>query len=200
MNETEQAVYRDGVERYGRAMAICDAVTVSTERLRDEVQGLHPGMNVSIIRNRASRTMLQLAADARAHVGSQRQFTTIAYFSGTPTHQGDFSVCEKALYRIIEEFTTVHLMIVGHLELPDCFAEFGPRVEKVPLVPWQQLFSLYAKVDINLAPLQYDNSFTASKSDLKYLEAALLGVPTIASDLGAYAGSIDNWTTGVLCR
>jgi glycosyltransferase involved in cell wall biosynthesis len=200
MTETERAVYRDGVERYGRAMALCDAVTVSTSQLRDQVQLLHPSMNVSITRNKISRAMLKLAAEARARQENERQFTTIAYFSGTPTHQGDFSVCEKALYRILIEFSTVHLMIVGHLELTDCFAEFGSRVEKVPLVPWPQLSGLYARVDINLAPLEYHNTFTASKSELKYLEAALLGVPTIASDVGAYSRSIKNCTNGILCR
>jgi glycosyltransferase involved in cell wall biosynthesis len=200
MTDTEQTIYRDGVDRYARAMALCDAVTVSTSQLREQVQLLHPGLNVSITRNKISRTMLKLAAERRGLRQSERQFTTIAYFSGTPTHQGDFSVCEKALYRILTEFSTVHLMIVGHLDLADRFGEFGSRVEKVPLVPWQQLCGLYTRVDINLAPLEYRNAFTASKSELKYLEAALLGVPTIASDLGAYSRSIKSWTNGVLCQ
>jgi glycosyltransferase involved in cell wall biosynthesis len=199
MSETEQVIYRDGVERYGRAMALCDAVTVSTEQLRDEVHRLHPSMHVTITRNKVSRTICSLAADARAHAESQRQFVTIAYFSGTRTHQRDFSVCDEALYRILGEFTTTHFMIVGYLELPERFAEFGSRVETVPFVPWEQLSDLYARTDINLAPLEYHNDFTASKSELKYLEAALLGVPTIASDLGAYRRSIINWTNGVLC-
>jgi len=200
MSETEQAIYRDGVERYGRAMAICDAVTVSTEELRDEVHRLYPGTHVTVTRNKLSRTMCSLAADARTHATSQRPFITIAYFSGTRTHQKDFSVCDEALYRILREFTTMHLMIVGHLDLPERFSEFGPRVEIVPLVPWQHLPDLYARTDINLAPLEYHNDFAAGKSELKYLEAALLGVPTIASDFGAYKRSIVNWRNGVLCR
>jgi SAM-dependent methyltransferase len=55
-------------------------------------------------------------------------------------------------------------------------------------------------VDINLAPLELDNPFTECKSSLKYFETAILGVPTVASDLESYRKSIAHGENGYLCR
>ena len=144
--------------------------------------------------------MCQQAVTALAHEKSPNNIVTLAYMSGTATHQKDFAVCAEALYRILKTRPNVRLIIVGHLTLPEYFGEFGPRVEIIPFMRWQGLADVYRRVDINLAPLEYDNDFTEAKSELKYLEAALLSVPTVASDLGAYRASIDNWKTGVLCK
>jgi len=202
MTEPEREIYRDGVERYGRALALCHGVTVSTTKLLDEVRRLHPHMPGAVIRNKVSREMCRQAAETLARAPDRGGATgvTIAYFSGTATHRKDFAVCADALLGILKDFPQARLMIVGHLMLPDRFAEFGSRVETVPFVPWHDLPALYRKADINLASLEHDNEFTESKSELKYLEAALLGVPTVASDVGAYRETIVNWSNGVLCR
>jgi hypothetical protein len=55
-----------------------------------------------------------------------------------------------------------------------------------------------ARFDINLAPLEPDNIFCAAKSELKYFEAALAGVPTIASPVGRLGRAIAHGRTGLL--
>jgi hypothetical protein len=45
-------------------------------------------------------------------------------------------------------------------------------------------------LDINLAPLVMDNPFAQSKSEIKYMEAALVRAPTIASPTDAYRFAI----------
>jgi SAM-dependent methyltransferase len=91
-------------------------------------------------------------------------------------------------------------MLVGHLDSGENFAPFGERIELRPPVPWQDLPRLIRRVDINLAPLELDNPFTECKSSLKYFEAAILGVPTVASDLEPYRESVAHGENGYLCR
>jgi glycosyltransferase involved in cell wall biosynthesis len=130
----------------------------------------------------------------------KKNSVTIGYFSGTRTHNTDFKECAAALIRIMETHPNVRLMLVGYLDIGREFAGVGRRVEQHRFVPWQRLSRLFAKVDINLAPLELDNPFTACKSDLKYLEAAIMGIPTVASAVGSFVQSIDHGANGYLCR
>ena len=54
-------------------------------------------------------------------------------------------------------------------------------------MPWRKLPEIQVQFDINLAPLEIDNPFGQSKSEIKYVEAALLRVPTIASPSDSYS-------------
>ena len=53
---------------------------------------------------------------------------------------------------------------------------------------------------MNLAPLEVGNPFCEAKSELKYFEAALAGVPTIASPTGPYRRAIRHGETGFLAE
>jgi hypothetical protein len=55
-----------------------------------------------------------------------------------------------------------------------------------------------ARFDINLAPLEPGNPFCDAKSELKYFEAALVEVPTIASPTGPMRRAIRDGETGFL--
>jgi SAM-dependent methyltransferase len=131
---------------------------------------------------------------------ADEQIVRIAYFSGTPTHNRDFKECARALERVLETYSYARLMLVGHLDSGENFARFGERIELRPPVPWQELPRLIRRADVNLAPLELDNPFTECKSNLKYFEAAVLGVPTVASDMEPYRNSIVHGENGYLCR
>ena len=56
---------------------------------------------------------------------------------------------------------------------------------------------MYANMDIAIAPLQMNN-FNDSKSDIKVAECGRYKVPLVASDVGCYNETIENWKTGYL--
>ena len=56
--------------------------------------------------------------------------------------------------------------------------------------------AVIAEMDINLAPLE-DTIFNRAKSENKWIEAALVKVVTIASDVGAFHDCIEDGKTGV---
>ena len=55
-----------------------------------------------------------------------------------------------------------------------------------------------ARLDINLAPLEVGNPFCEAKSELKFFDAALVNVPTVASPTGPFRRAIDHGRTGIL--
>jgi len=72
------------------------------------------------------------------------------------------------------------------------------RIEWRDLVPLERLPDEVARFDINLAPLEVGNPFCEAKSELKFFEAALSGVATIASPTGPFRRAIRNGETGFL--
>lgn len=199
MDLKEKQLYESGVRRYRKALELCDAVIVSTDKLKKEVEQNFPNKTVVISRNIISDEMEEEAIKARELYVPKDNKIRIAYFSGTRTHAKDFAECVSALKTILKEYSHVVLMVVGHLDIPEELQEFSSQIEIFPLVPWQDLPELYRKVDINIAPLEKNNDFTESKSELKYFEAGLVSVPTVASDVGAYRFAIKDRVNGILC-
>jgi glycosyltransferase involved in cell wall biosynthesis len=184
-----------------RTLALCDAALVTTEELRDSVKELFPEKPVYVNRNAVSDQMISQAELALTHVPKiDDGFVRIIYMSGTKTHNEDFAQCVGALEKLLQVHPQVLLMIVGLIDLPAPLAHWADRLEIIPLVPFHELPKLMRGADISLAPLELENAFTRCKSEIKYLEAGLLGLPTVASDLPAFADAITSGENGFLCR
>jgi len=198
----EVQLYRDNVKQHHRTLSLCRFAVAATEPLRAAVQRTFPHIRCFINPNGLNDIQLRQAEQALQinKPGADEQIVRIAYLSGTPTHNRDFKECARALERVLETYAHARLMLVGHLDSGEEFARFGERIEIHRPVPWQELPRLIRRADINLAPLELDNPFTECKSSLKYFEAAILGVPTVASDLEPYRESIAQGENGYLCR
>ncbi|HEX9271471.1 MAG TPA: methyltransferase domain-containing protein, partial [Candidatus Binatia bacterium] len=198
----EVQLYRDNIRQHHRTLSLCKFAVVATEPLRAAVQRTFPQIRCFINPNGLNDIQLRQAEQALQinKPAADAQIVRIAYLSGTPTHNQDFRECSRALERVLETYSHARLMLVGHLDSGEEFARFGERIELRPTVPWQDLPRLIRRVDINLAPLEGDNPFTECKSSLKYFEAAILGIPTVASDLEPYRKSVAHGENGYLCR
>jgi 2-polyprenyl-3-methyl-5-hydroxy-6-metoxy-1,4-benzoquinol methylase/glycosyltransferase involved in cell wall biosynthesis len=198
----EVQLYRDNVKQHHRTLSLCKFAIAATEPLRAAVERTFPHIRCFINPNGLNDIQLRQAEQAlQIHkLAADAQIVRIAYLSGTPTHNQDFKECAGALERVLETYSNVRLMLVGHLDSGEKFARFGDRIELHRPVPWQDLPRLIRRVDINLAPLELDNPFTECKSSLKYFETAILGVPTVASDLEPYRKSVAHGENGYLCR
>ncbi len=123
----------------------------------------------------------------------------MGYFSGSPSHNKDFATIEDVLVDILRKYPQTHLVIVGPLELDDKFSEFESQIERLKFVPMKELFKVIAKIDINLAPL-LDDEFSRSKSEIKFLEAGILRVPTVAFANQTFKEIIEDGKNGMLAK
>ena len=191
----DKAAYDQGVRNYGKLMQLCDGFITSTSVLKNEL--LKFRKPVYLNRNLASNALIILSKSAREQVKKESQKVKLGYFSGSITHNENFNLIMPALLKILTEFPHVELHLVGHLTLPAELKKYKKQLIFHDYVTWEQLPALIAEVDINLAPL-VDSIFNRAKSEIKWMEAALVGVPTLASNVGSFAECISDEETGLL--
>lgn len=121
----------------------------------------------------------------------------IGYFSGSRTHNGDFAVVAKPIFDFLSTHKDAHLLIVGELDLPKYFNHLIKQIDFVKFVSPHELVKLTAKVHLNIIPLE-ESLFTNSKSELKFFEASIVNVPTVATPTFVYKKCITNKKNGFL--
>jgi glycosyltransferase involved in cell wall biosynthesis len=189
-------IYQEEMHRQQLVFDACQAVTASTDFLAMFVR--QQDKPVWVHRNAFSLEMLSRAeaAFSRRQAGAGR--LVIGYASGTPTHNGDFALVKPALKNILRQYPQAEVWLIGPLDPGRDWGSLAPRIRRFPLVPWRELPEHLVRFDINLAPLVMDNPFAQSKSEIKYMEAALVRVPTIASPTDAYRFAIHPGENGLL--
>jgi len=192
-----------------RTLDLADACLVPTAPLAAAVEAC--GVRALVLPNgfdretyRASReAVLRRAAEAAESDGLVR----IGYAAGSRTHQRDFAAVAPALARVLRAHPECRLVLFREprrraplVDVGECPALAGLRdqIEWRPFVPLGRLPEELARFDINLAPVEVGNVFCEAKSELKYFEAALVGVPTIAAPTEPFRTAITSGHTGFL--
>lgn len=225
MSADEKVGYDDGVDRMGATLRLCDCAITTTEALATELKKFVP--RVYINRNTASELMLSYSeialrrrdvlpglkpdAVARTERKAYRRALArrvaveatgevrIGFFSGSITHNADFEMVLPAIVRLMDNYPQVTLLLFGELDPAGELARFGERIVVRPFCEWRRLPNYIASCDINIAPLE-DTLFNRAKSENKWVEAALVKVPTVASRVGAFEEMIEDGVTGILCK
>ena len=215
MNEKEKVVYDDGVKRMGQTLSLCDFATTTTEELAQELNKYVKQTYIN--RNVASDSMLAISNEAqeflkriqendtagkqdkKRYIPKAKNQINLGYFSGSITHNADFLIILPVIQRLLKENNNIHLYLVGELDLPDELQEYEKQIHTLGFMDWTELPFVIAQMDINLAPLE-NTLFNRAKSENKWVEAALVKVITVASDVGAFKIMIQDQKNGVLCQ
>lgn len=189
-------LYRHNLLRNRRTLLESDAILASTEFLAEQASQL--GKPVWVHRNAFSLEMLASSVVSNRIVGRNPSQTIIGYASGTPTHDQDFALVSPTLKRLLVKHNHLYLHLAGHLTIDS--ALFGERAIFKTFVPWRELPKILSQFSINLAPLRTNNPFCQSKSEIKFIEAALVKVPTVASPTQAFRSAIETGKNGFLAQ
>ena len=186
------------IEGWRELIRMCGSYTAATPFLCDRAKLLASTYHIPNGLNQAQIELSRCALEEALRTPA-REALRLGYFSGTLTHQADFALIAGVLTRLLEEFPRLCLSVIGNLELGEfpALAPFHDRIEKRPFVDWRLLPAEIARVDVNLIPLVV-NPFTEGKSDLKYFEAALLRIPSVASPTEVFRSCINHGVNGFL--
>lgn len=197
LSEKEKGNYDAGVKNYGKMLAACDGAITSTNQLKEEL--LKYKDSVLLNRNLASSELITVSSQFLKEDFGADDGIKIGYFSGSISHNENFELIKPAIKEVLDNYPTVELHIVGHLDIPQDMKQYTQRIVVHEYVDWKALPQLISQVDINLAPL-VDSVFNQAKSEIKWIEAALVKVPTIASHIGAFADTVIDGQTGLLAK
>ena len=176
-------------ERLEANLRVADAVTVTMEPLAEQVRRFNP--NVLVIPNYLPEWLLKYQRPR-----SPEGVVTIGW-GGSTTHSMDIAQVGSQLRQVMRRNPHTELHLIG----ADYREEFGVR-ERVRFTGWTPTPADYWRcldMDVMLAPLR-PHVFNASKSALRCLEAAMLGIPVVASDYGPYSSFVQHGVTGYLVR
>jgi glycosyltransferase involved in cell wall biosynthesis len=192
-------LYVQQLRRIGQTITICDAVTTATAELAAEVATFFPRHQPTVLPNVASRELVARSEAALAAPARHADTNTVVagYFAGTRTHDRDLAAAAPGIADALRTTPNLRLLLVGDVALPDALAPFADRIERRPAVPWQDLPALLRRADVHLVPLA-PSRFTACKSELKWLEAALVERPVIASAVGPFRRCVQHGENGWL--
>jgi len=193
----EQAeLWLEGVRRYRTTLEACDAFIGSTDGLVDHaahatgLPALRFDNGVGAVLGRLSDTALRQPR----RPGPLR----VGYLSGTTTHDRDWQHVEAAVLEALDRHPEAELWLVGHLTPTEAVDRLGDRLVRLPLQDWRDLPGLLRDLDVNLAPLEPLGRFNEAKSAIKWLEAALVETPTVASPTQPFREAVVHGETGLL--
>ena len=195
LNSVEKGNYDAGVRNYGYMLENCDGAITSTNQLQEELFKYQS--KVLLNRNLASDDLIAISSQYIKDYSQTSDIVKIGYFSGSISHNENFELIKPAIKQLLTKYSNVQLHIVGILDIPQDMKPFENQIVTHDYVDWDKLPALISEVDINLAPL-VDSIFNRAKSEIKWIEAALVKVPTVASKIGAFSDAIVDGETGLL--
>ena len=181
-------------EKIAAAAALCDRVTTTTEPLAEWFRGDLDCPDVRVIGNAVPAQAVRPRAPRE--VGKPLRIG----FAGGISHAGDLELIRPAMTAIGDAVEWVFFGMQP--KNPPVRVEFHPGM--LPSDYQTKLLSL--DLDLVLAPLE-DNRFNLCKSNLRLIEAGMIGACAIAQNLApytddsppvfAYATTAEDWTAAI---
>lgn len=168
-------------------MSVANLVTVSTEPLADRMRKYNP--NVVVLKNRIDESLLK-------YERSLCDRLTIGW-AGGDSHARDIDSAAYGLKRVMDWHKDIDVHFIG-----SDLRRLVKAPREIRHSEWCSETTEFHKLidfDIGIAPL-VPTVFAETKSHIKALEYAALGIPVVATDSAAYRDFVIDGVTGFLVR
>ena len=165
-----------------------DLVTTTTPLLAEKLRKFNP--NVKVLPN----VLPAEGWDFPAPVLRDADRIVLGW-AGSSSHVEDLSILADVVPQILNRYPHVEFAYAGG-PVAGPFAS-DSRMRRLPVTDIQHYPTVIENFDIGLIPLA-DSAFNRAKSDLKFVEYSMLGIPSVASKLDPYLNSIRHGENGFL--
>jgi glycosyltransferase involved in cell wall biosynthesis len=201
VSRDEHAGLALAVPLFDRAMRLCTYGIASTESLAASMRTRVTSGQVFVRPNALGERHLAFAGGARAGHVDDGKHVTLFYGSGGKAHKADFAaLVEPALVALVTRYgARVHIVLVGDFPQTPALSSIAASLTILPAI-WDldAYWAILAQADINLAVL-LPGTATDAKSEIKWLEAAMLGIPSVVSETATYRAVVRPDETGIMC-
>jgi glycosyltransferase involved in cell wall biosynthesis len=189
-----------GSDGYREALAYASFNLASTKALAEDMTQINgrPGF---VVENGIDSVMLEIAEglDLEPRIDDAGDHCVISYGSGSRAHDHDFALTAPALRLWLEDHPHGRIKLIGPVRIPEILQPYGHRIDRnSQTLAYGEYLRELRNSTMTLAPLTSDH-FNVYKSQVKYLEAALVGVPLVASPM-VYANYIEHGRTGLIAH
>lgn len=199
-NPAFHVISRDNQTAAAACMKLADAVTVTTEVLQSRIAQV-TGVSPIVIPNALDTSDRWLPTEKTGSPDGNKRI----FWQGSSTHAADWEVCIAAVDRIMAEHKNVRLVLLGFL--PPVVIErlsqphWKGKVEHVGFSDPETYFEIihHVRAEVGIAPIAPEQ-FNEAKSPIKWLEATLIGMPVVASDMEPYSSVIEHGVNGSLVK
>jgi glycosyltransferase involved in cell wall biosynthesis len=182
-NPAKKAFSEEVLGNIEKIMSLCDGIFCSTEHLKNKLTDFNKCVNV-----------VPNLIEIPLHPKEEKKKIRIGY-AGSTSHVGDFpSSLVYALTKLWKKYEReIEFVFVGYI--PPEMKDFSYYIQGVDAPHYLNLLN-HLNLDIFIIPLE-NEEFNKSKSNLKWLDASIVGACPVVSNVCCYDAVIDN-VTGVV--
>lgn len=178
-------------ERVRRLIEISDWLVVSTEQLKQSLKSF--GKRITVIPNAIDTKIWEVKRkkrnDGKIKIG----------WIGSGSHIADTPVVNEVFDEILKKYPNVEIHLCGFVRND---SQRGNReFHHAGTMNYKDYPQFLADLDLDIAvaPL-IDTKFNRSKSNIKWLEHAMLEIPMVLSKIPPYQGTVKHEKTGFLAK
>ena len=189
-----------GVPLFAGAMRMCDYALASTPML---ARAMEPfvGQGRAFVHRNGMGSGHEQYLDYQQRAPQPGRPVVLFYGSGTRAHKADYlDLLEPALIEVARRHgARVAIVLVGWLPVSDALRAAAKTLVVVePVFDLHEYWAMLQEADINLAVLSPSLNVDC-KSEIKWMEAGMFGIPSVVSRTATYAEVIEDGQTGFMC-
>ena len=189
----------DLADLYRKSLDAADILMTSTATLAELMPGPDRDDTCFVVHNSLARSLENMAQSLHGRTPRQDGEIRLFYGSGSRTHDVDFALIADTLLEALREDERLHLYLHGYLKLSQGFEDCAHRVHRIAFLDKKTYYRVIADYDIALVPLE-KTLFNDAKSNIKYQEASIFGLPSIVSPGADFLEAVTDGVDGCIAH